>query len=243
MNREDLSPRARLSLASCIGSLYGGQSFTLEIGGTVKYLCYRGSQEALPRIPKDMDLVGANMAGLFVSADSFEDGMTSGEPTGRRWFFAGNLDELHLVLDGLGLEVESVLQAMAAQASQRLQDDQFGASAAQDFIPIDCVIAGVSPTERQLAQLQAPLAPDAVVGGDSYSPAQLQAAVSCAAMIQTAYAQASEDNGGCSSVEWSLVDLAHGFAHEVFTPEQHEAFQQQARAHNGYRPESISEKP
>ncbi|MDO9099707.1 MAG: hypothetical protein Q7V53_03035 [Caldisericota bacterium] len=162
MKRADLTPQGRTNLGACIGRLFAGDDFALKIDGSVRYLCYRAGEELLPRIPKDRQSAGAMDSGLFLSGDSFASiDDLGGEPLERRWLFAGSIDELHIVLDCQGVDVEGALQAMATQASfssamRSLQPKRDGPGARFQqvgFLEVDCVLAGNIPIEKQKAQL------------------------------------------------------------------------------------------
>lgn len=71
-----------------------------------------------------------------------------------------------------------------------------------------------------------------VLYGKEYTEAQLDAALRCARIVAEAYALASEDNGGGSSIDWETIDMAHLAAGDVFQGADDVAIGQWARDYN-----------
>lgn len=64
--------------------------------------------------------------------------------------------------------------------------------------------------------------------GTVRSAEQIEAAFAACRQLELAYARASEDNGGNSSISWEDVDLARALANEAISDQECVALQEQA---------------
>lgn len=75
------------------------------------------------------------------------------------------------------------------------------------------------------------------------SAEQIEAAFAACRQLELAYARASEDNGGDSSVEWEDVDLARALANEAITDQECVDLQEQAAKDNSPEPDYEFKRP
>jgi hypothetical protein len=83
-------------------------------------------------------------------------------------------------------------------------------------------------------------APLIVIQGRSCTEEQILAAFAACRQLELAYAKASEDNGGSSSVDWEDVDQARELATLALSPEELEAI---ADSCAGVQPEYVLNEP
>lgn len=71
-----------------------------------------------------------------------------------------------------------------------------------------------------------------IVNGRTYTEVQVEQALKCARIVMEAYALASEDNGGGSSVDWGAIDMAYEQAYDAFDDATREEINREAKEYN-----------